>query len=84
MRWTARFTKRSKDGSGHGENPRNAQSLYRKHPWKPQEYYKIIKLEFLNLIYTIVFIQHTIKFQADEKYNSKLKVVSLFSQNIDT
>ncbi|KYQ55697.1 hypothetical protein ALC60_05448, partial [Trachymyrmex zeteki] len=29
----------SKSGSGHGENPRNARLSYRKHPWKPQEYY---------------------------------------------
>ncbi|KYQ47768.1 hypothetical protein ALC60_13193, partial [Trachymyrmex zeteki] len=40
MKWTARFTKRwhSKNGSEHGENPRNARLSCRKHPWKPQEY----------------------------------------------
>ncbi|KYQ56655.1 hypothetical protein ALC60_04254, partial [Trachymyrmex zeteki] len=41
MKWTARFTKRwhSKNGFEHGENPRSTRLSYRKHPWKPQEYY---------------------------------------------
>ncbi|KYQ51091.1 hypothetical protein ALC60_09889 [Trachymyrmex zeteki] len=46
MKWTARFTKRwnSKNGSKHGEHPRNGKLSYRKHPGslkKPQENCKI-------------------------------------------